>query len=234
MKIAIFPGSFKPPHKGHFDLIEKMLLDNKFDKIILFISFTPRPLDPSLYEPSSLHTEDLYKILLNYDQSIQSVLTKKEYLQIYKKLIKENKIPYVNAEQSILIWKIYRDYLLNKYKDKKIPELDLKISYAPSPILSTATLVKKLVNKEQIKQTNIHLLKSYKNRKNQRFDIVKKDYPKVKVNIIKSKDPNIHSKIFRKAILDKDKKIIKEYLPKELSNYQINKIIKILFNNSNI
>ncbi len=232
MKIAIFPGSFKPPHKGHFNLIEKMLLENKFDKIVLFISFTPRPLDPTLYEPSNIPTEELYKILLNYDNKIQSGLTKKEYLQIYKNLIKEKKIPYVNAEQSILIWKIYRDYLLKKYKDKKIPELDIKISYAPSPILSTATLVKKLVNKEEVKQSNIHLLKSYKNRKNQRFDIVKKDYPDVKINIVKSNDPNIHSKIFRKAILDKDKKIIKEYLPKELSTYQINKIIKILYNPS--
>ncbi len=229
MKIAIFPGSFKPPHKGHFNLIEKMLLENNFDKIVLFISFTPRPLDPSLYEPSSIPTDDLYKILLNYDKSIQSGLTKKEYLHIYKNLIKEKKIPYVNAEQSLLVWKIYKDYLLNKFKDKKIPELDIKISYAPSPILSTATLVKKLINKEQIKQSNIHLLKSYKNRKNQRFDIVKKNYPNVKVNIIRSKDPSIHSKIFRKAILDKDKKIIKEFLPSELSNYQINKIMKILF-----
>lgn len=233
MKVAIFPGSFKPPHKGHFNLLEKIIENkNKFDKIFIFISFTPRPLDPFLYEPRSMSSDDLYRILNTYDKNVKPNLTKKEYLEIYKELIENKKIAFINAEQSILIWKIYKELIDKKYKNIKIPEIIIKISYAPSPILSTGTLVKQLIKKGDVKPQNIYLLKSLKNKNNQRFDYILKNNPEVKVNIIKSKDPLIHSKIFRKAIMDQDKKIVEDYLPKELTTSQKNKIMKILFINS--
>lgn len=238
MKVAIFPGSFKPPHKGHFNLLEKIIQNNEkydFDKIYIFISFNPRPLDPLLYEPNSMTSDDLYRILKVYDKSIEYKLTKKEYIDIFKRLIEDKKIPYVNAEQSLKIWEIYKKIIEDKFgtknKDKKIPEIIIKISYAPSPILSTATLVSQLIKKSDIKPNNIYLLKSLKNKNNQRFDYILKNNPKVKVNIIKSKEPQIHSRIFRKAIMDQDKKVIEEYLPDELTTIDKNKIMKILFVN---
>ena len=39
-KYALFPGSFKPPHKGHLNLIKDIL--KKVDKVIIFISSKPR------------------------------------------------------------------------------------------------------------------------------------------------------------------------------------------------
>jgi cytidyltransferase-like protein len=36
--IALFPGAFKPPHKGHLSLIEKLIKKNNNSKIIIIIS----------------------------------------------------------------------------------------------------------------------------------------------------------------------------------------------------
>ena len=39
-KIAFFPGSFKPPHEGHFDIVKKLLKNQ--DKIYIIISSKTR------------------------------------------------------------------------------------------------------------------------------------------------------------------------------------------------
>lgn len=40
--MAIFAGSFKPPHRGHLFLIEKLLENPEIDKIYIIISQKPR------------------------------------------------------------------------------------------------------------------------------------------------------------------------------------------------
>ena len=42
MKTAIIPGSFKPPHYGHYMLVKKLLDDKSIDKIYIIISSKPR------------------------------------------------------------------------------------------------------------------------------------------------------------------------------------------------
>lgn len=39
-KVAFFPGSFKPPHVGHYTLVKKLL--PKVDRLYIFISGKPR------------------------------------------------------------------------------------------------------------------------------------------------------------------------------------------------
>ncbi len=40
IKIAFFPGSFKPPHVGHFTIVKELL--QKVDRLYIFISAKPR------------------------------------------------------------------------------------------------------------------------------------------------------------------------------------------------
>lgn len=40
-KVAIFPGKFKPPQRGHLDSVMSMIKDKKVDKVIVFISPIP-------------------------------------------------------------------------------------------------------------------------------------------------------------------------------------------------
>ncbi len=78
MKIGIFPGSFKPPHLGHYQILEKMLNEKKkYDKIYIIISYRPRPLDQNLYEISNLPKESIYQILKIYNKNLKVLNTKK-------------------------------------------------------------------------------------------------------------------------------------------------------------
>ncbi len=233
MKIGIFPGSFKPPHLGHYQILEKMLNEKKkYDKIYIIISYRPRPLDQNLYEISNLPKESIYQVLKIYNKNLKVLNTKKEYIDHYKELLKTGKIPYIRADQSHDIWKLYIDNLNKKYGDKiKDTEVILKISYAPSPILNVSKIVESIKKKNT--NDNIHLIKSIKNKMNSRFDFIKVKYPDVKVNVIKSNEPSIHSKLFRQSILNQNKKLIfNTFLPKDLTNQTKNKIWKILTENS--
>ncbi len=65
MKLAIFPGSFKPPHKGHYLLVKKLLEDKSIDKIYIIISNKPRYLLPENEKSGSvsdIESEELWKI----------------------------------------------------------------------------------------------------------------------------------------------------------------------------
>jgi hypothetical protein len=233
MRIAIFPGSFKPPHIGHFYMLENLILQKKpYQKILILISSKPRPLSPDLYKIDTLPITDIKNLLYSYDSSIytKSFTTKKQYIEEYKKLILKNKIPVITAQQSLQIWKIYKSILEKKYHSiiqKEKIEIFIEISMAPSPLLSCYQFVTSYL-KKKIPQKNITLVKSKKNQKNTRFDYLLKKYPDLHVKVVSSKHPFIHSMLFRKAILDKNKKEIQKYIPDEIPKNEKNKILHIL------
>lgn len=63
-KIAFFPGSFKPPHDGHFDIVKKLLKTQ--DKIYIIISSKTR-----YYPNNSInnHINNKNRISVNKNQS---------------------------------------------------------------------------------------------------------------------------------------------------------------------
>ena len=46
--IAIFPGSFKPPHIGHFQVVKKLLENKNIIHIYIVISSKYRTIDNSI------------------------------------------------------------------------------------------------------------------------------------------------------------------------------------------
>lgn len=68
MTIALYPGAFKPPHKGHFDVVKKLL--EIADKVIILISSKPRD---GFTAEESVKVWDLYKHMLNGDVEVKIV-----------------------------------------------------------------------------------------------------------------------------------------------------------------
>ena len=58
--IALFPGAFKPPHKGHFDVVEKLL--KAADQVVVLVSPKTRE---GITVDESIAVWDLYKPLFN-------------------------------------------------------------------------------------------------------------------------------------------------------------------------
>ena len=73
-KISFFPGSFKPPHEGHFDIVKKLLKTE--DKIYIIVSSKTR------YYPN-LDINNNKRISVNKEQS------KKEWEEWINKLPKK-------------------------------------------------------------------------------------------------------------------------------------------------
>lgn len=61
MKIAIYPGAFKPPHKGHFFVVKQLVDRSDIDKVIIAVSQKERG---GVTSEQSLDVWELYKNLL--------------------------------------------------------------------------------------------------------------------------------------------------------------------------
>lgn len=199
--MIFYPGSFKPPHKGHFKNLLYLLKTYPNENITIIISKKIRPLNPDFYNYDKQNSEFLKKLCNKYNINY---ITKKDALKNIKTYILNSKL-YINAEQSLLLWNYYIKNLLNINQQKKIKVI---ISYLNSPILNILSLLK---NKKYLnKSEKIYLVKSEKNKNNKRFDIFKNNNI-----IITPYIKNIHSKNFRKNLYLK--KSINKFLPIKLS-----------------
>jgi cytidyltransferase-like protein len=232
MNITILPGSFKPPHKGHLSLIKKIINKNNNSKIIIIISKKSRTLDNRFQYFENLSKEELQIALIEYfplkKKEIEKY-SKNELLKIIKEYIEKNKIKSINAYQSIKIWKIYLKYLKEYYsKNKKkinFPKIILKISDTNNIIQETVRIMLQSLRE---KPNKIILMKSLKNKNNQRFNFMKKRFGKYIEEVLFPNIKDIDAREMRNAIKIHNYKKFNKYLPNNLKENDKKKIWKIV------
>ena len=216
MKIGIYAGSFKPPHSGHFHLVENAIKKDKIDKMVIIISSKPRYLDSYVQKPEKYSKIELEKHFQ------KDFLTKSQYIQFIKNEKLKGNLPLINAKMSKEIWTIYLDYFVKK---KLLKDYEIRISALFSPMMNTNVYLKKSLKHNN---KNIYFLyKSSKDEENSRFDFILKKYNKSYV--ISKTIPikiQMNATVFRNYIFHK--KNILSFLPKKLSKENILSIKKVL------
>jgi hypothetical protein len=219
MKNGLFVGSFKPPHKGHFEMVKNAIMKDKLNKVIIIISKNPRYLKDIIQNPRN------YQIY-NFENEFKRKFKTKSEAYDYIKSIK-SKYKSINVETSKKIWTIYLDFLKEKLKNNFTFTYVIKNGFLFSPIMNTNVYLKSELKKIESKKNKYILYKSNKNAENSRFDYLLDKY-KLYKNIISktiSVKYNVNARDFRNAI-DSNKSISK-FLPKLNPNLQ-KEIKKIL------
>jgi phosphopantetheine adenylyltransferase len=226
MNITIIPGSFKPPHKGHLSLIEKLIKDKNNSKIIILITKKSRPLDSRFLYPEKSSKIELQNALIDYLPNEEDTiinLNKSLIIKKIKELIHTNILKSINAQQSLKIWKIYIKYLKDKYNNIILPKIICKICESNSMIKDTFNIVRTLFkNKKQI-----ILMKSEKNKNNKRFNLFEKSFKKYVKTVLFPNIKDIDATGMRTSILNNDKDTFMKYLPKNIENNIKDKIWNI-------
>lgn len=237
MNITILPGSFKPPHKGHLSLIEKIINKNNNSKIYIIISKKSRALNSRFQYYEDLSKDDLQKALIQYFPKQKNNiinLSKNNLLKKIKEYIDNKKINTVNAEQSLKIWNIYIKFLKKQFNKKfnkkinkknKFPKIIFKISDTNNVIQETTRVMLEALRE---KPNKIILMKSAKNKDNKRFDFMLKRFSKYIKEVLFPNIKDIDAKNMRKAILDNNYDDFVNYLPDDLSNNYKKKIWNIV------
>jgi cytidyltransferase-like protein len=81
--IALFPGAFKPPHKGHFDVVKQLL--QKADEVVVLVSPKTRE---GITADESVAAWELYKTIL--DGTVEVKLTEESPIREVYNVIKNN------------------------------------------------------------------------------------------------------------------------------------------------
>lgn len=82
MIYAIFPGSFKPPHRGHYLLLKRLIDDKSIDIIYVIISPKPRYLLEDNKKSGEINAEISKKIWDIYLKYLNTKNNKKIYIMI--------------------------------------------------------------------------------------------------------------------------------------------------------
>ena len=101
--MIFYPGSFTPPHKGHFNNIKYLLKYYPKQEITIIISKKIRPTNPDFYNlknKSAIKIKELCnKYKINYKTKIDAI-------QLLEKYILQKK-EYISSEDSLKICNIY-------------------------------------------------------------------------------------------------------------------------------
>ena len=227
--ITIIPGSYKPPHKGHLSLIEKLIKKNNNNKIIIIISKKPRSLDKNFLYMEKKSKTELQNTLVKYFPTEKDeilLLNKKDIIIKINKLINEGLLKSVNDNQSYKIWNIYLKYLQKKYNNINFPKIILRKCETNNVISETNKVILELFRSEKAK--NIILMKSAKDECNTRFKLLEERYSKYIKTQLFPNIKDIDATGMRTSILNNDKQSFIKYLPKDLEDKEINKIWKLL------
>ena len=229
MNITIIPGSYKPPHKGHLSLVEKLIKKNNNSKIIIIISKKSRPLDSRFLYMKDESKETLQNALIEYLPDEKDSIIKMSKTEIIKKinmLIEKNILKSINSIQSLKVWNIYLKYLKKKYINSniKLPKIIFKIPITNNIIIET---MKTVLEEFKNKPKKIILMKSKKNEHNTRFKILENRFHKYIHTQLFPDIKDIDATSMRKAILDNDEKKFLKYLPQDLDIKDKNKVWNI-------
>jgi cytidyltransferase-like protein len=202
--ITIIPGSYKPPHKGHLSLIEKLIKKNNKgnNKIIIIISKKSRPLDET-FKMENKSKEQLQEALIKYfpkEKDEILLLNKGNLEKKIKTLIETNKLKSINYQQSLKVWNIYLKYLKNKFKSLSMPIIQLKVSETNNIIQETTKTMLKCFREDKPKK--VILMKSEKNKDNKRFDFLTSRFGKYIDTVLFPNIKDIDATNMRKDILN--------------------------------
>ena len=212
--IAIFPGSFKPPHLGHFKVIDKLSKNKNIKRINIIISQKPRPLNEKYLDLHKKSSEEIKKISIELKIKYK---TKIEAIKEIKKRICRT-LKCITDDQSLQIWKVYLDLIPIKNRGK----IHLVISNDFSPIMTTMNIIRR-----GSKNNRYLLIKSDKDEGNKRFNDMKKKYGKKITEEVIKNFKNLNSRNMREVILNKNKADLDLFLPKKVSRERIYRILKM-------
>jgi FAD synthase len=195
MSVAIFPGSFKPPHIGHFDIVKKLLKRKGVGRVVIVISKKPRP----LINVRNVNKDELVDIV----KGAKEGMTKAEIKEL---------VPVFTQDQSYKMWMKYIK-LLPTNDQKRIQVIK---SQATSPVQNGEII--KLGKAEVKKGQKILFVKSAKDAGNSRYSfyemtIGKKNIKYLVIKPTKRKDGhNVSSTFIRNSMLRGDHKKIKNLI----------------------
>ena len=215
--IAIFPGSFKPPHIGHLRVIKELLKNKNIKKIFIIISKKARTIDNNLNKLFNKPITILRNLAEKYLK--KKINEKKDIINQLKILIESKKIAKITQEDSYKIWNIYIS-LLPKYKQNKIEILK---STAKSPVQNGQVIS---IGKKYIKEGyKILFIKSKKDEGNSRFGFYELTIGKKNIKYFTLPHfKELNSTNMRDCIFNNDKECIKYFIPKK-NKIKINKIL---------
>lgn len=204
MRVGIFPGSFKPPHKGHLEMVKRAIREDHLDKVVILISKYPRYLDDHIQNPQDYTKEELGIFRKKH------FATKSEAIQDVKGL--RSTAPHISAELSKRIWEIYLEHT------KAI--VDIRIAHFYSPMINANMYLKTALKKKKNDGEYDYIFyKSKKDEKNERFRFIQSKIDQ-KENRVQFKTVDmkydISARNMRNAILKK--RPLRMYVSKEFRN----------------
>lgn len=209
-KIAIFPGSFKPPHIGHLSVVKKLLDNPKIEHIYIVISSKYRTIDNNLNNLNKKKIKELKENCSKYIKNIEKK-NKQDIIDELKELIEKKKIGVITQDESYKIWKLYIS-TLSKKKQEKITIIK---SLAKSPVQNGRIIsLGKTIAKEGKK---ILFIKSEKNKIDKRFSFYEFTIGKNNIEyLILPHFKKLNSTNMRDCIYENDKKCLQKFIPKKV------------------
>ncbi len=221
-RVGIFSGSFKPPHRGHLQMVLDAIQKDRLTDVVIIISQKPRYLEEIVQYPEEFPKEAIAE---RFGLSLEGKgATKAALIKAANELKRSGsgKFPSITAEDSAKIW---AEYLRAAPKEVGI---DIRISHAFSPMINSDRYLQSAIRKDADGKNQYFLYKSSKDEKNTRFDFITtgsvgKAKGRVHIKVAKLIYP-LNARDFRRAILAK--KSISSFLPKGITSKKFYALIQ--------